>query len=67
MKVKQIRENSTDEIRGLIKEAKREILTIKMKKAVSDGTIQPLKARTLRRDVARMETVIRERENQNND
>lgn len=67
MKVKQIRENSTEEIRGLIKEAKREMLNIKMKKAVADGSIQPLKARTLRRDVARMQTVIRERENQNND
>lgn len=67
MKVKQIRENSTDEINAHIREAERELLLLQIKKTVSDGTIQPLKIRTLRRNVARMHTVIREREIEKND
>lgn len=67
MKIKQIRENSSDEIRSQILEAERELLLLQVKKTVSDGTTQPLKIRTLRRAVARMHTVIREREIENND
>ena len=67
MKVKQIRENTTEEILGQIKEAERELSELKLKKNVSDGVTQPLKIRTLRRDVARMRTVIREREINSND
>ncbi len=67
MKVKQIRENTTEEILGQIKEAERELSGLKLKKNVSDGVTQPLKIRTLRRDVARMRTVIREREINSND
>lgn len=67
MKIKQIRENSSDEIRGQIREAEREMLLLQVKKTVSDGSIQPLKIRTLRRNVARMHTVIREREIEKND
>lgn len=67
MKIKQIRDNSSEEIRAQIQEAEREMLSIKMKKAAADGSTQQLKIRTLRRDVARMQTVIREREIKNND
>lgn len=67
MKMKQIRENSSEALSAQIREAERELLLLQVKKAVSDGTTQPLKVRTLRRDVARMHTVIREREIQNND
>ncbi len=67
MKIKQIREKATDEIRGDIRETERQLLDLQVKKTVSDGTTQPLTIRALRRDVARMHTVIREREIQNND
>lgn len=61
MKAKQIRENTTEEILAKIKEAEREIVNLKLKKTTSDGITKPLKVRSLRRDVARMRTVIRER------
>lgn len=61
MKVKQIRENTTEEILAQIKEAEREITVTKVKNAAADGSVKPVKVRTLRRDVARMKTVIRER------
>lgn len=67
MKIKQIRENSSDEIRAQILDAEKEMLGIKVKKAAADGTTQPLKIRMMRRDVARMQTVIRERETKTND
>jgi len=67
MKVKEIRENSTDEIEAQIIESERELLLLQVKKTVPDGTTQPLKIRTLRRAVARMHTVIREREIEKND
>ncbi|NLB69431.1 MAG: 50S ribosomal protein L29 [Lentisphaerae bacterium] len=67
MKVKHIRENTDEEIRQRIEATEKEILTCKMKKATADGSIQPLKIRMLRRDLARMHTVLRERENNNND
>ena len=63
MKIKQIRENSTEELVSQIKENERKMLEMKVRKAAADGT----KVRMLRRDVARMHTVIRERETKNND
>ena len=63
MKIKQIRENSTEELVSQIKENERKMLEMKVRKAAADGT----KVRQLRRDVARMHTVIRERETKKND
>ena len=67
MKIKQVRETSTEELLTRVREAKREILEAKIlrakvKKTASDVAKNPLKPRTLRRDVARMLTVVRERE-----
>ena len=62
MKIKQVRETSPEEIDSQVKAAKREILEMKIKKVATEGTKNPLKRRSLRRDVARMLTVKRERE-----
>ena len=62
MKIKQVRETPSEELLTRVREAKREILEAKIKKVATEGTKQPLKRRTLRRDVARMLTVKRERE-----
>lgn len=67
MKVKHIRENTDEEIRAQIAGAEKEIITCRIKRAAEDGSTQPLKIRMLRRDVARMHTVLREREEKNND
>ena len=63
MKIKKIRENSTEELVSQIKENERKMLEMKVRKAAADGT----KVRLLRRDVARMHTVVRERETKKND
>ena len=62
MKVKQIRETPTEELLSQGKEAKAKILRAKVKKTASDVAKNPLEVRTLRRDVARMLTVVRERQ-----
>ena len=62
MKIKQVRETPAEELDAQVKAAKREILEMKIKKVATEGTKNPLKRRTLRRDVARMLTVKRERE-----
>jgi large subunit ribosomal protein L29 len=62
MKIKQVRETPAEELDAQVKSAKRQILEMKIKKVTTEGTKQPLKRRTLRRDVARMLTVKRERE-----
>jgi large subunit ribosomal protein L29 len=62
MKVKQIRETPTEELLSQVKEAKAKILRAKVKKTASDVAKNPLEVRTLRRDVARMLTVVRERQ-----
>ena len=62
MKIKQVRETSSEDLAAQVKTAKRKILEMKIKKVATEGTKQPLKRRTLRRDVARMLTVKRERE-----
>lgn len=62
MKIKQIREKTSEEIAAQVKEARAEILQARIKKDAAATSGNPLKVRTLRRDVARMLTVQRERE-----
>ena len=63
MKIKEIRENTNEELLAKIKETEREILSIRVKKTSSDGTsASPIKVRNLRKTVARAKTVITERE-----
>ena len=62
MKVKQIRETPTEELLSQVKAAKAKILGAKIKKTASDVAKNPHEVRTLRRDVARMLTVVRERQ-----
>ncbi|MGI5869586.1 MAG: 50S ribosomal protein L29 [Kiritimatiellia bacterium] len=63
MKIKQIRENTTEEILAQIKETERKMLRMKTRRTVTDG----IQIRAMRRNVARMHTVIREREMNSND
>ena len=63
MKIKQVRETPTEELLAQVKAAKGKILAAKIKKTAAEAaTNNPLEVRTLRRDVARMLTVVRERE-----
>ena len=61
MKVKEIRELSTEEIKSKIVELKKELFNLSFQKAT--GVIEkPSRIRDLRHTIARMKTVLRERE-----
>ncbi len=61
LKIKDLRELSNKELEGKIREAKKELFSLCMKQ--STGTLEkPSKIRELRKDVARMKTIMRERE-----
>lgn len=61
MKVKEIRELTTEEINNKIKESKQELFNLRFQQAT--GNLEkPSRIRELRHTVARMKTVLRERE-----
>jgi len=61
MKVKEIRELSTDELNKKIVECKEELFNLRFQQAT--GTLEkPSRIKDLRHEVARMKTVLRERE-----
>ena len=63
MKTKEIRDKTNDELLAKANEAKKEILSIKVKKTAADGSpASPIKIRNLRRTVARINTILTERE-----
>lgn len=62
MKVNEIRELSTDEIEKRIKETKEELFNLRFQKE-SGNLVKPSSIKELRHTVARMKTVLREREN----
>ena len=60
MKVKEIRELTTEQIESKIVEAKDEIFSLRLKQAT--GNLEkPSKIHELRKDVARMKTILAER------
>ncbi len=61
LKIKDLRELSDKELEGKIREARKELFNLRMKQSV--GTLEkPSKIKELRKDVARMKTIMRERE-----
>ena len=62
MKATALREQTAEELKQLYEDTCREVADIRLKKGSGDSSQQPMRARTLRRDVARIRTVMRERE-----
>jgi len=63
MKVNEIRELSTEEINAKLVETKKELFNLRFQQAT--GNLEkPSRLRDLRHTVARMKTVLKERENQ---
>ena len=61
MDIKDIRKLSNEDLEKKIKETKEELFTKRMQQA--NGTLEhPVELRTLRHNVAKMKTVLRERE-----
>ncbi len=60
MKINEIRKLSTEELNTKISESKRELLDLRLKNAT--GALEkPSKIRELKKDVARMKTILNER------
>lgn len=61
LEIKELRKLSTEDLTKKIKDTKEELFTKRMQQA--NGTLEkPVELRTLRRDVARMKTILKERE-----
>ena len=62
MKVQALRELSAAEVSQKLRETSRELRDLRLKHASGNAAEKPVRIRSLRRDVARMLTVLRERE-----
>ena len=61
MEIKELRKLSTEDLVKKIKDTKEELVTKRMQHA--NGTLEkPVELKILRRDVARMKTILKERE-----
>lgn len=61
MKAKTLREQTPEEIRQACADAVRELGELRVKRASGEETERPMRKRTLRRDIARIRTIMRER------
>jgi len=61
MKAKDIRDKSVEDIRADIKESRKKLLDLKVKEAAKNSGRAPLEVRFLRKDIARMMTVLKEK------
>ena len=61
MKAKDIRDKSVEDIRADIKDARKKLLDLKVKEAAKNSGRAPLEVRFLRKDIARMMTVLKEK------
>ena len=63
MKAKELRAQTEDELQEKLTEMQGRLLFgLKMRQAVSSNEIKPHEARSVRRDIARIRTILRERE-----
>ncbi|MBN2301200.1 MAG: 50S ribosomal protein L29 [Lentisphaerae bacterium] len=62
MKAKNLREQTEEELAQQYETTIKDLFDVRVKKISGDTSEQPLRVRTLRRDVARIKTVIREKE-----
>jgi ribosomal protein L29 len=61
MKAKKLREQSNEELLQLSADTRRGIFEIHAKRGTKDAAEHPMQSRTLRRDLARILTVLQER------
>ncbi len=62
MKAAELRERSAEELREAYEEKRQELFMLNVRKDVADAADNPLQARMLRRDIARIKTLMREQE-----
>lgn len=61
MKAVKLREHTDDELQQLYQDTRKELFDLRVRKGTGDSSEQPLRIRVLRRDIARIETVLGER------
>ncbi len=61
MKIKEIREMATDKLNEKIKELKEELFNLRFQSA-ANKLENPMRSRIVKKEIARMKTIIRERE-----
>lgn len=66
MKASQLREQTEEELRGTCADLSRQLVDLRLRRHTGDSSEQPLQIRVLRREIARVKTLIRERETSKN-
>lgn len=61
MKASKLREQTGEELQTLYRELSRELLDLKVKGSVGEASRQPVRRRLLKRDMARILTIMKER------
>jgi ribosomal protein L29 len=61
IKANSLREQTDEELLNLMDETRSELANVRMMQRVGDGSQSPVKMRILRRDVARIKTVMQQR------
>ena len=62
MKAKELRDQTIDELTQLCEETEKQVFDLRAKAALGEGMDQPQRITMLKRDLARIKTVIREQE-----
>ena len=66
MKAAKLRDYTDEELQQLVRDTTQQLFDLKAKKGAQDSTDHPLRVRLVRRELARIKTVIRERERKTN-
>ena len=64
MKMKQFREKSVDELKKELLELFKERFNLRMQKSMAEGGVRSHLHRRVRRDIARVKTLLRERDSE---
>lgn len=62
MKASTLRDRTVEELRHSYENSRKELFELRLGKSKADSSEQPLRIRALRRDIARIKTVMREKE-----
>lgn len=66
MKAAKLREHTDGELQQLVNDTAQQLFDLRTKKGLGDSAEHPLRVRLMRREMARVKTIIRERERKSN-
>lgn len=62
MRASNLREQTDEELQHQLQESEKALVNTRVKQGFGDGSAHPIRMRGLRHDIARIKTVLRERE-----